>query len=121
MPITVLKRLQMTYCELWLESEGGLSQFRVALLVPDEFDLPEGFTLSDSQPNPEKKFYVSEWLDGIVAAAPVDLSKFSDPSCLAAAMVVQRQVDLDLIRAEAHVFQYGAYLCHSTYFMLLTI
>ncbi|OLS22381.1 MAG: hypothetical protein ThorAB25_25650 [Candidatus Thorarchaeota archaeon AB_25] len=58
----------MTYCELWLESEGGLSQFRVALLVPDEFDIPEGFTLSDAQYDPDKKFYVSEWHDGIVAA-----------------------------------------------------
>ena len=58
----------MTYSELWLESEGGLSQFRVALLNPDEFNLPEGFTISDTQIDPDKKFYVSDWLDGIVAA-----------------------------------------------------
>ncbi len=58
----------MTYCELWLESEGGLSKLRVALLVPDEFELPEGFTLSDTQIDPDKKFYVSDWYDGIVAA-----------------------------------------------------
>ena len=58
----------MTYCELWLESEGGLAKFRVALLAPDEFELPEGFTLSDSQIDPEKKLYASEWYDGIVAA-----------------------------------------------------
>lgn len=58
----------MTYSELWLESEGGLGQFRVALLVPDEFDLPEGFTLSDTQIDSDKKFYVSDWVDGIVAA-----------------------------------------------------
>ena len=58
----------MTYCELWLESAGDLSQFRVALLLPDEYELPEGFKLSDSQHDPDKKFYVSEWLDGIVAA-----------------------------------------------------
>lgn len=58
----------MAYCELWLESEGGQSQFRVALLVPDEFDLPDGFTLSDTQHDPDKKFYVSDWLDGILAA-----------------------------------------------------
>ena len=58
----------MTYCELWLESEGSLSQFRVALLVPDEFDLPEDFTLADSQHDPDKKLYVSQWYDGIVAA-----------------------------------------------------
>jgi len=51
-----------------LESEGGLSQFRVALLVPDEFDLPEGFTLADNQRDPDKKFYVSDWHDGIIAA-----------------------------------------------------
>ncbi|MHA1948545.1 MAG: hypothetical protein ACXAAO_01610 [Candidatus Thorarchaeota archaeon] len=58
----------MTYSELWLESEGGLSQFRVALLVPDEFDIPEGFSISDTQLDPDKKFYVSEWYEGIVAA-----------------------------------------------------
>ncbi|MFW9795291.1 MAG: hypothetical protein ACFFEE_13370 [Candidatus Thorarchaeota archaeon] len=58
----------MTYCELWLESKGGLSQFRVALLAPEEFDLPEGFTLANSQHDPDKKFYVSCWYDGIVAA-----------------------------------------------------
>ena len=58
----------MTYCELWLESKAGLSQFRVALLVPDEFELPEGFALSGAQPNPNKKFYVSEWYDGIKEA-----------------------------------------------------
>ena len=58
----------MTYCELWLESGGGLSQFRVALLAPDEFELPEGFTLADAQHDPDKKFYVSEWYEGIVAA-----------------------------------------------------
>jgi hypothetical protein len=58
----------MTYCELWLESEGGLSKLRVALLAPDEFELPEGFTLSDTQIDPDKKFYVSDWYDGIVAA-----------------------------------------------------
>ncbi len=58
----------MAYSELWLESEGGLSQFRVALLVPDEFDIPEGFTLADTQHDPEKKFYVSEWQEGIVVA-----------------------------------------------------
>ncbi|MFX1559548.1 MAG: hypothetical protein ACFFBL_03075 [Promethearchaeota archaeon] len=58
----------MTYCELWLESGGGLSQFRVALLVPDEFELPEGFTLVDAQHDSNKKFYVSDWYEGIVAA-----------------------------------------------------
>ncbi len=58
----------MTYCELWLESEGGMTSFRVALLAPDEFDLPKGFTLSESQMDPDKKLYLSEVLEGIVAA-----------------------------------------------------
>ena len=58
----------MTYCELWLESEGGMSSLRVALLVPDEFELPEGFTLSESQLDPDKKLYYSEILDGIIIA-----------------------------------------------------
>jgi len=58
----------MTYCELWLESEGGMSSLRVALLAPDEYDLPEGFTISESQIDPDKKLYYSEVLDGIMAA-----------------------------------------------------
>ncbi len=58
----------MTYCELWLESEGGMSSLRVALLAPDEYELPEGFTISESQVDPDKKLYYSEVLDGIMAA-----------------------------------------------------
>ena len=58
----------MTYCELWLESEGGMSSFRVALLAPEEFELPEGFTLSESQIDPDKKLYLSDVVDGIKAA-----------------------------------------------------
>jgi len=58
----------MTYCELWLESKGGVSQFRVALLAPDEFALPEGFSLAENQVDPDKKLYVSDWYEGIVAA-----------------------------------------------------
>ena len=58
----------MTYCELWLESEEGVSSFRVALLVPEEFDLPEGFTISESQIDPDKKLYLSDVMEGIVAA-----------------------------------------------------
>jgi len=58
----------MTYCELWLESEGGMSSLRVALLAPDEYDLPEGFTISESQVDPDKKLYYSEVLEGIMAA-----------------------------------------------------
>lgn len=58
----------MTYCELWLESEGGMSSLRVALLAPDEYELPEGFTISESQVDPEKKLYYSDILEGIMAA-----------------------------------------------------
>jgi len=61
------KRPLMTYCELWLESDG-ISTFRVALLVPDEFELPEGFTLSEYQIDPDKKLYLSEAEEGIKAA-----------------------------------------------------
>ncbi len=61
-------RLLMTYCELWLESEGGMSSLRVALLAPDEYELPEGFTISESQIDPDKKLYFSEILEGIMAA-----------------------------------------------------
>jgi hypothetical protein len=58
----------MTYCELWLESEGGMSNFRVALLAPDEFELPEGFSLSEFQIDPDKKLYFSDIFEGIKAA-----------------------------------------------------
>ncbi|TFH02814.1 MAG: hypothetical protein E4H14_17350 [Candidatus Thorarchaeota archaeon] len=58
----------MTYCELWLESEGGMSSFQVALLVPEDFELPEGFTLSETQIDPDKKLYLSEAHEGIKAA-----------------------------------------------------
>ena len=58
----------MTYCELWLESEGGMSSFRVALLAPEEFELPDGFTLSESQIDPDKKLYLSDVVEGIKAA-----------------------------------------------------
>ena len=58
----------MTYCELWLESEGGMSSLRVALLAPDEYELPDGFTISESQVDPDKKLYYSDVLEGIMAA-----------------------------------------------------
>ena len=58
----------MTYCELWLESVKGMSSFRVALLAPEEFERPEGFTLVSIQTNSEKKLYLSEPIDGIKAA-----------------------------------------------------
>jgi hypothetical protein len=58
----------MSYCELWLVSVEGMSSFRVALLAPDEFERPEGFTLADRQIDPEKKLYLSDPIDGIKAA-----------------------------------------------------
>ncbi|MFW9813479.1 MAG: hypothetical protein ACFFF9_13535 [Candidatus Thorarchaeota archaeon] len=58
----------MTYSELWLESESGMSTFRVALLVPEQFEIPEGFKVANNQIDPDKKFYVSEWIEGIIAA-----------------------------------------------------
>jgi hypothetical protein len=58
----------MTYCELWLISVEGMSRFKVALLVPDEFEIPEGFTLAANQVNQEKKLYFSNVLDGIKTA-----------------------------------------------------
>jgi hypothetical protein len=63
-----IKRRIMPYCELWLESVGGMSSFRVALLAPDEFELPEGFALADAQIDSEKKLYLSEPIEGIKAA-----------------------------------------------------
>jgi hypothetical protein len=58
----------MTYCELWLVSVEGMSSFRVALLAPDDFELPEGFTLADKQIDPDKKLYLSSPINGIKAA-----------------------------------------------------
>lgn len=63
-----INRIPMTYCELWLESEGGVSSFRVALLVPEEFEVPDGFSFCESQIDPDKKFYLSDVLEGIVTA-----------------------------------------------------
>jgi hypothetical protein len=58
----------MAYCELWLESVKGMSSFRVALLAPDDFERPEGFTLASVQIDSEKKLYLSEPIEGIKAA-----------------------------------------------------
>lgn len=58
----------MTYCELWLESIVGMSLFRVALLAPEDYEIPEGFTLTEVQNNVEKKLYLSEPVEGIKAA-----------------------------------------------------
>jgi hypothetical protein len=58
----------MTYCELWLVSVKGMSSFRVALLAPDDYDRPDGFTLAPEQTDSEKKLYLSEPIEGIKAA-----------------------------------------------------
>lgn len=58
----------MTHCELWLESANGVSRLRVALLTPDEFEIPEGFTEAEVQRYDDGTLYVSDWLDGIKAA-----------------------------------------------------
>ena len=47
----------------------GFKVFRVALLVPIEFDVPEEFDESVVQTDlPEKQLFVSEWFDGIADA-----------------------------------------------------
>ncbi|MFX1603600.1 MAG: hypothetical protein ACFFCK_08955 [Promethearchaeota archaeon] len=56
----------MEYCELWLETEDH--KFRVALLAPDSFEVPEGFSLLSSSDPSGKMLYVSEWYPGIVKA-----------------------------------------------------
>ncbi|MFW9800261.1 MAG: hypothetical protein ACFFD9_07490 [Candidatus Thorarchaeota archaeon] len=56
----------MEYCELWLETDNR--QFRVALLVPDGFELPEGFSLLMSAHPSGKALYVSDWHSGITEA-----------------------------------------------------
>ena len=58
----------MAYCELWLESMRGMSTFRVALLAPEGFDLPKGFSLAEVQKSRKKKLYLSECIVGIKAA-----------------------------------------------------
>ncbi len=56
----------MEYCELWLETDNR--QFRVALLVPDGFELPDGFNLLRPLDPSGKILYVSEWHPGIAKA-----------------------------------------------------
>ncbi|TFG11954.1 hypothetical protein EU537_10785 [Candidatus Thorarchaeota archaeon] len=47
----------------------GFKVFRVALLVPIEFDVPGEFEKSAVQPDlPEKQLFVSDWFDGIAGA-----------------------------------------------------
>jgi len=43
--------------------------FRVALLVPDNLEVPERYTLCEGYQHPsEKRFFKTEWFSGIVAA-----------------------------------------------------
>ena len=56
----------MEYCELWLETDN--SEFRVALLVPDGFEIPEGFGLLRASDPSGKMLFVSEWYHGIMKA-----------------------------------------------------
>ncbi|MCK5151607.1 MAG: hypothetical protein KAQ65_07200 [Candidatus Thorarchaeota archaeon] len=56
----------MSHCELWLEIKGEEKSFRVALLVPDEIIVPEGYTRCVGYDHPsKKKFYVSDWYPSI--------------------------------------------------------
>jgi hypothetical protein len=70
--------VQMTHCELWLESKDGVKTIRVALLVPEGFELAEGFTEAEVQKVADKTLYVSQWYDGIVEAKKAidDAAKF---------------------------------------------
>ena len=70
--------VSMAHCELWLESKDGVKTIRVALLVPEGFELPEGFTMAEAQKVANKTLYVSEWYDGIVKAKKAidDAAKF---------------------------------------------
>jgi hypothetical protein len=56
----------MEYSELWLETDN--SKFRVALLIPESFEIPEGFTLLRASDPSGKMLYVSEWYPGITKA-----------------------------------------------------
>ena len=59
----------MAHCELWLEMRGFEKTFRVALLVPDELQVPEGYFQCDNYQHPSKKrFFFSEWFEGIKKA-----------------------------------------------------
>ena len=57
----------MTHCELWLEMKG--KSFRVALLVPKEVEVAEGYLECEGYEHPSGKgMFVTEWFDGIHAA-----------------------------------------------------
>jgi len=59
----------LAHCELWLEIKSFEKSFRVALLVPDGFLIPEGYTRCVGYDDPSKsKLYVTEWFSGIKSA-----------------------------------------------------
>lgn len=59
----------MAYTELWLEMRSSDNSFRVVLLTPVDFEMPDGFTLGDIQNFlPDKKLYYSEWVPSIAKA-----------------------------------------------------
>ncbi len=60
--------VSMTHCELWLESKDGVKQIRVALMLPEGWEYPEGFEKTDVETQSKKTLYVTEWFDGIVKA-----------------------------------------------------
>lgn len=63
------KMIPLAYCELWLEMRSIERAFRVALLVPQGVEIPEGFFRSEIQNElPEKELYFSEWFSGIASA-----------------------------------------------------
>lgn len=59
----------VSYSELWLEMNGSMNKFRVALMTPDGFEIPEGFIQAEKQnPDNEKIRWVTEWIEGIKKA-----------------------------------------------------
>ncbi|MDF1539968.1 MAG: hypothetical protein P1Q69_13810 [Candidatus Thorarchaeota archaeon] len=59
----------MAHCELWLEMKRYEKSFRVALLVPDDFEVPEEYTRCEGYQHPSKKrFFKTEWFSGIKGA-----------------------------------------------------
>ncbi len=59
----------MSHCELWLEIKSVEKSFRVALLVPDDTIVSEGYERCVGYNDPaNKKLYVSEWYPSIAPA-----------------------------------------------------
>ncbi len=58
----------MAFAELWLEMRERDNAFRVALLVPVGFALPDGYSLVEVQPDLPKELYVSRWYPSISEA-----------------------------------------------------